>query len=159
MRKIYNMYALLLAAAVLVVGSIWFACSADDEFESNYEMETLAKGELLTSLEPQTIIYNQHTSSMNTTAIFTFTGNDADSCSISFQLDCDDSHDHFKMTILSYEAGNPGYMVQGYIDKYKLINGTYKFYLIFCAQMTINNTPFDSNRVSKIIYKTEEDFN
>jgi len=36
------MYALLLAAAVLVGGSIWYACSADDEFESNYEMETLA---------------------------------------------------------------------------------------------------------------------
>ncbi len=47
-----SMYALLLAAAVMVGGSIWFACSADDEFESNYEMETLAKGEMSLSIEP-----------------------------------------------------------------------------------------------------------
>lgn len=47
-----SMYALLLAAAVLVVGRIWYACSADDEFESNYEMETQAEGEMKLSLEP-----------------------------------------------------------------------------------------------------------
>ena len=51
MKEYKEMYALLLAAAVLVVGSIWFACSADDEFESNYEMETLAKGDLSLSNE------------------------------------------------------------------------------------------------------------
>lgn len=52
-----SMYALLLAAAVLVGGSIWFACSADDEFESNYEMETLAKGEMSLSNENGTEIF------------------------------------------------------------------------------------------------------
>lgn len=30
-----GMYAMLLAAAVLVVGSIWYACSADYESESD----------------------------------------------------------------------------------------------------------------------------
>ena len=51
MKQSKDMYALLLAAAVMVGGSIWFACSADDEFESNYEMETLAKGEMSLSAE------------------------------------------------------------------------------------------------------------
>jgi len=46
---------LLLPCAVIaaIYGPMtYFACSADDEFESNYEMETLAKGKMKLSLEP-----------------------------------------------------------------------------------------------------------
>ena len=46
-----GMYGLLIAAAVLAGGSIWFACSADDEFETNYELETLARPKLSSSIE------------------------------------------------------------------------------------------------------------
>ena len=52
-----GMYMQLLAAAVLVVGSIGFACSSDDEFESNYEMETLAQSEMDLSNENGTALF------------------------------------------------------------------------------------------------------
>ena len=45
------MCCLLIAAAVLAGGSIWYACSADDEFETNYEIETLANGQMRVGAE------------------------------------------------------------------------------------------------------------
>ena len=157
-KNINGMYMLLLAAAVLVVGSIWFACSSDDEFESNYEMETLAEGSLSMNPEQQAIIYNKHTSPINIKVGFAFTGNDVDSCLISYQLDCDDTYDHFKMTILSYTPGVPGYEVHGYMQDYGHIDGNYRFELTFYATKLVNNTPFASNQVSYTIIKQENDF-
>ena len=157
-KNINSMFALLLAAAVMVGGSIWFACSADDEFESNYEMETLAKGEMSLGAEPPAIIYNKHTSSMNTKVGLYFTGNDVDSCLISYRLNSDNTYDNFDITILSYTSVNPGYEVHGYIDDYSLIDGNYKFTLIFYATMNVNNNSFESNRVSCKITKQKNDF-
>lgn len=154
------MYALLLVAAVMLGGSIWYACSADDEFESNYEMETLAKGEMSLGAEQPAIIYNKHTSSMNTKVglYFTGTGNDVDSCLITYRLNSDNTYDNFDITILSYTSVNPGYEVHGYINDYSLINGNYEFKLIFYATMNVNNNSFESNRVSCKITKQKNDF-
>lgn len=46
-KKKTPMLLLLCAAIAAIYGLMtYFACSADDEFESNYEMETLAEGDL-----------------------------------------------------------------------------------------------------------------
>ena len=60
MKQITKTPMLLLPCAVIValIGTMtYFACSADDEFESNYEMETLAKGEMSLSNENGTEIF------------------------------------------------------------------------------------------------------
>lgn len=101
-KNINSMYALLLAAAVLLGGSIWFACSADDEFESNYEMETLAKGEM--SLSPEPSISNTLTTNeISAHVIFTYIPFinqiiDPDTADVSFKIQCDSYYNNFRVT-------------------------------------------------------------
>lgn len=49
-----GMYALLVVVAAFLATGIYFACSADDDFETNYEMETLANGLMKAGYEPET---------------------------------------------------------------------------------------------------------
>ncbi len=51
-QTVNGMYALLVVVAAFLSTGIYFACSADDDFASNYEMETFANHSLQMRLEP-----------------------------------------------------------------------------------------------------------